>query len=187
MKELLSKTEVVAAFTLLGERAHREGIHIELFIVGGVAVIFGHPVAEALREGLTHDIDAVFVRPDGAQLSRVRGLIGQIEQTLKLPAGWLNDSAAKFVTRRSDGPLIHESAGIMVRRATDLQLLGMKLGLERRKTDQDDQEVLFDAVVMALQPVTVDELWSWVAQYVPKERQGPARDSLEELWSVRHA
>jgi hypothetical protein len=157
-----------------------------VFVVGGVAIIFGHPTAEDMRGGLTHDVDAVFVQPKDAQLYKLRNLIDQIETELNLPKGWLNDSAAKFVTRRSDGPLIFQSQGIVVRRATDLQLLGMKLGLERRKTDQDDQDVLFDAIVADLQPRDSDELWSWVEKYVPKERITMAREGLSELWEVRH-
>jgi hypothetical protein len=62
----------------------------------------------------------------------------------------------------------------------------MKLGLERRKSDQDDQEVLFDAIDRELQPMTVDELWQWVVPYVPFERIRLARETLEELWSSRH-
>ncbi|NJM41038.1 MAG: hypothetical protein HC853_09815 [Anaerolineae bacterium] len=111
MKSLLSKDEVITAFALLGQRAQREGLSVELFIIGGVAVIFGHQVAEELRGGLTHDVDAVFVQPTGIQLSKLRALIGQVEAELNLPKGWLNDSAAKFVTRRSDGPLHLSVAG----------------------------------------------------------------------------
>lgn len=61
MKTLLSKDEVLAAFKLLGQRARREGLSVELFVVGGVAVIFGHPLAEEMRGGLTRDVYAVFV------------------------------------------------------------------------------------------------------------------------------
>jgi hypothetical protein len=156
-----------------------------LFVVGGAAIIFGHPTAEDMRGGLTHDVDAVFVQPKDAQLYKLRNLIGQIETELNLPKGWLNDSAAKFVTRRSDGPLIFQSQGIVVRRATDLQLLGMKLGLSRRNTDLDDQNVLFDAIVTDLQPKSSDEMWSWVMKYVPTERIESAKLKLTMMWEER--
>ena len=171
MKDLLSKEEILTAFERLGEKAQREGLTVELFIVGGAAVIFAHKIAEDMREGITRDVDAVFV---------------QLGTELNLPNGWRNDSAAKYVTRRSDGPLIFQHKGLMVRRATDLQLLGMKLGLERRKSDLDDQEVLFDALCADLQPESAVALWSWVKGYVPRERLMSARESLIDLWSKRH-
>jgi hypothetical protein len=121
MSTLLSKDEVLKAFALLGKLAQREGFSVELFVVGGVVVMLGHPYAEALREGMTHDVDVVFVRPNDSYQSRLRALIGDVGSQLSLPNGWLNDSAAKFVTRRSDGPLVFESQGIVVRRATDVR------------------------------------------------------------------
>ena len=186
MKDLLSKDEILAAFGRLGERAQREGLTVELFIVGGAAVIFAHKIAEDMREGITRDVDAVFVQPQDSQLSKLRDLIGQVGAELNLPNGWLNDSAAKYVTRRSDGPLIFQHKGLIVRRATDLQLLGMKLGLRRRKTDLDDQEVLFDAVTSDLQPSSKDELWSWVERYVPTDRVTGAKVALYKMWESRH-
>ena len=49
MRDLLSKDEVIAAFTLLGQRAARETITVEVFVVGGFAIIFGHKIAKARR------------------------------------------------------------------------------------------------------------------------------------------
>ena len=37
MTELISKDEIIAALTLLGQRAAREGLAVELFVVGGTA------------------------------------------------------------------------------------------------------------------------------------------------------
>jgi|GEM_PF-5760109 len=61
----------------------------------------------------------------------------------------------------------------------------MKLGLRRRKTDVDDQKVLFEALYADLQPDSVDLLWSWIEKYVPKERLGAARKSLDDWWSKK--
>jgi|GEM_PF-4491490 len=87
MNDLLSKDEIIVAFKLLGQHAAREGMTVELFVVGGVAIIFGHPMAEEMRGGLTHDVDVVFVQPQDARLSKLRGIIGVIGTELNLPAG----------------------------------------------------------------------------------------------------
>ncbi|NJM39306.1 MAG: hypothetical protein HC853_00335 [Anaerolineae bacterium] len=61
----------------------------------------------------------------------------------------------------------------------------MKLGLSRRNTDLDDQNVLFNAIIADLQPKSSDELWSRVAKYVPTERIESAKLKLIMMWSQR--
>ncbi len=186
MSELLSMDDARQAFKMLGELAAKERLEVELFLMGGAAILLGHPEIEQERGGLTHDVDAVFVKPDDPQLSKLRGLIGEVQQALGLPAGWLNDSVLKFVRKRSDGQVIYQAKGILVRCATDLQLLGSKLGLERRPTDLFDQKFMFNKVCDDLKPESANELWSWVEKYVPSDRLKVARLGLTALWSNRY-
>ena len=186
MSELLSMEQARQAFTMLGELAEKERLEVELFLMGGAAILLGYPEVESERGGLTHDVDAVFVKPEDRQLSKLRGMIGAVQHALDLPAGWLNDSVVKFVRKRSDGEFVFQSKGILVRRATDLQLLGSKLGLERRPTDLFDQMFLFTKVCEGLNPKSATELWSWVEKYVPSDRVQIASDGLTLLWRKRY-
>ena len=183
---MLTKSHIEQGFKLLGELADRDRLFIELFVVGGMAIVFGYKGALEKRNGVTEDVDVIFVQPaDNAQYL-VRRLVYEVGDRLGLSPSWLNDSVSKFVQQRSDGPVIFEGRGILVRRATTLQLLGMKLGLERKQADVDDNETLFDAAINELQPESPQQLWGWVKRYVPSERVKIARETCDEMWQDRY-
>ncbi len=90
MKDKITKQEMIRAFKMLGELADREHLFVELFVLGGAAIMFAYPEAEEKRGGTTHDIDVVFVEPSDRHLSQVRQIIGRVQQDLGLAAGWMN-------------------------------------------------------------------------------------------------
>ena len=128
---MLTVDQIRLALTRLGELAHREHIDLDVFLVGGSALAWAFGTRNS-----TQDVDAVIVNPEDKR--KLYGLIQQVAEEQELDAKWLNESAARYVTRRSDGPVILQTRGITVRRASAAQLLGMKLMAWRSRIDQQD-------------------------------------------------
>ena len=108
--------------------------------------------------------------------------LGTRNSTQELDAKWLNEAAARYVTRRSDGPVILQSRGITVRHATAAQLLGMKLMAWRSITDQQDSRDVLRRLVDDTGAKSMDDIWEMIKPYVLVNKQTQVRDNLSEIW-----
>lgn len=125
---LLSRDEILAAWTRLGALAHGEGKLVEIIVVGGavMAVLFRSRPSTA-------DVDGIF-----EPAADTRRWAQAVADERGLAADWLNDGAKGYVNQPSAGPLLHESDGITVRTLAFAQLLALKLMAWRDDVDFDD-------------------------------------------------
>ena len=113
----LTRDEIIAGWTRLGELAAAEGQMIELLAIGGAVMAVHFRAREA-----TADVDAVF-----EPARETREWAEQVAEENGWPADWLNDGAKGYVNQKSAGPVLHESAGIRVTGAAIPHLLALKL------------------------------------------------------------
>ena len=89
-----SREKVVAMLTQLGSRLDAQGIHGEIYIVGGTAMLLGYN-----RLTVTEDIDAVF-----SPVEEIEQIVADMHRAdPSLPADWLNSQVLPLLprTRRS--------------------------------------------------------------------------------------
>ena len=172
---MLNVNQIRSALRRLGELANRESIDLDIFLVGGSAIA----LALGTRNS-TQDVDAVIVQPEDKR--KLYGLIQQVAEEQELDEKWLNEAAARYVTRRSDGPVILQSRGITVRHATAAQLLGMKLMAWRSITDQQDSRDVLRRLVDDTGAKSMDDIWEMIKPYVLVNKQTQVRDNLSEIW-----
>jgi hypothetical protein len=125
----MTREQIMAALSALGNRLTAQGVHAEIFIVGGAAIALAYS-----DRRLTRDIDAVF-EPKAV----VYDAAARVGRDLGLPDGWLND-AAKGYLLGPDGQArtIQGIPGIEVRVGSPEYLLAMKLLAMRFSEDEDD-------------------------------------------------
>lgn len=128
---LLSKVEIIGALQRLGELAQMQGIEVELLAVGGAVMVLGYEARLA-----THDVDAIIVAPAEARL--VHDLAKAVARELNWPDDWLNDGAKGYLIGVSQGPVLLQLPGIVLRQPTTAQLLAMKLSAWRDDVDIGD-------------------------------------------------
>jgi hypothetical protein len=125
----MDRERIMAALTALGDRLTAQGVHAEIFIVGGAAIALAYS-----DRRLTRDIDAVF-EPKAV----VYEAAAQVGRDLGLPDGWLNDAAKGFLLG-PDGQArsIRGIPGIEVSVGSPEYLLAMKLLAMRVGEDNGD-------------------------------------------------
>jgi len=82
---LLSKPDLIAALSRLGELALERGDRVELLRLGDSAMVLVFDARES-----TKDVDVVVLSPEAA---RVRELAQIVATERNWPADWLNDAA----------------------------------------------------------------------------------------------
>jgi hypothetical protein len=171
---LLSRGEIEAGLTRLGELADERGIRIELLAVGGAALVLGFNARES-----THDVDALIVAPREAEM--VRRLVEIVASERDWPEDWLNDGAKGYLHGMSFGPTVLQSRGIIVRIPSLMQLLAMKLCAWRGERDIADAITLLHQI-----DGTHDDIWSAVKKYLVPGRELKARYAFEDLWESEY-
>jgi predicted nucleotidyltransferase len=169
---LLERDELVAALTQLGELALVRGLHIELIIVGGAAMVLGFNARAS-----THDVDAVVIPTSHTAL--LRELAQQVAQARDWPADWLNDAAKGYLVGISSGPVLVSAPGIEVRAPATEQLLAMKLSAWRDDVDIDDARQLLLALGGGQ---TRDALWAKLRPFLVRGAELKAQYAFEDLW-----
>lgn len=132
---LLTRKQIEEALRRLGELALEQDEVIELLAVGGAVMVLAYDARLA-----THDVDAVLLRPELAQL--LRKLVSRVADEFDWPADWLNDGAKGFLMGGSDGGVMFAAPGIVVHCPVPAQLLAMKLSAWRDDVDIQDAERL---------------------------------------------
>lgn len=144
----LSHEDILAALTALGERLAAQGVHAQIFIVGGAAMALAYS-----DRRLTKDVDAIF-EPKAV----VYDAAAQVAAALGLPRDWLNDAVKGFMPGADPAARpIYGIPGIEVHVGSPQYLLTMKLLAMRFGEDEEDIAVLLDAcgITSAEQAATV--------------------------------
>jgi len=127
---LFDRSTIEGLIRELGHRCAAKGLNVEMFLVGGAAMVLAYS-----RERLTRDLDAIFepkmsVYEEAWRLADERGL----------PRDWLNDAVKGLMPDRADdGEQVRFlSEGISVAVASPAYLFAMKAVSARPEDDGDD-------------------------------------------------
>ncbi len=166
----LSKPELLAALTRLGELALEQDESIELLLLGGslMVIVFETRLA-------TRDVDVLVLAPREA--AKVRHLASRIAVETGWPDDWLNDGAKGFLVGVSEGPVVFSAPGILLRRPAIEQLLAMKLCAWRDDVDIADARRLLQELSGSEQ-----EIWLRVERYLQPGRELTAKLAFGDLW-----
>jgi len=135
---LIGKAQLIDALRRLGELAQARGETVELLLLGGGIMVLVFEMRQSTR-----DLDVVVLSPEAA---KVRHLSALVAGELGWPADWLNDAAKGFLVGPLDGPVVHASPGVKVRRPSFEQLLAMKLSAWRDEVDIADARRILQCV-----------------------------------------
>jgi hypothetical protein len=128
-----TRAKIVKALQALGEELSSQGVHGQIFIVGGAAIA----LAYATRR-VTKDVDAVF-EPKAV----IYVAAAKVAEDLGLPEDWLNDAAKAFMPGQDDDARpLPDVEGIEITTASPRYLLAMKLMAMRIGEDDQDVELL---------------------------------------------
>jgi hypothetical protein len=128
-----SRTQIVAALQALGDELVREGVHGQIFIVGGAAIALAYSARR-----VTKDIDAVF-----EPKTSIYQAAAKVAEDLGLPEDWLNDAVKGYLPGDDLNPQpVPGIRGIEITTASPRYLLAMKLMAMRFGEDDDDIRLL---------------------------------------------
>jgi hypothetical protein len=128
-----TRARIITALQSLGEELAGQGVHGQVFIVGGAAMALAYSTRR-----VTKDIDAVF-EPKAVIYQAAE----RVAERLGLPDDWLNDGVKGFLPGvDEDARPLPEIRGIEVTSASPRYLLAMKLLAMRFGEDDDDIQVL---------------------------------------------
>ncbi|MFP3941024.1 MAG: hypothetical protein ACLF0P_12005 [Thermoanaerobaculia bacterium] len=167
----LTRPDMLRLFELLNDELTKEGVHGELYLVGGAVMCLALDAREATR-----NVDGYF-QPTGV----IRQAAGRVAARAGVPGDWLNDAVKGFLGSRGEFDPYLELDHLKVFVARPEYLLAMKcaamrLGEEFR--DLDDVRYL----LRALNVTSVDGALEVVTRYFDEDRLPPkTRLALEEL------
>ena len=134
--------------TQLGSRLDAQGIHGEIYIVGGTAMLLGYN-----RLTVTEDIGAVF-----SPVEEIEQIVADMHRAdPSLPADWLNSEVLPLLPRIADSRSWEalEISGLSVSVAAPEFLLAMKARAGRGRRDFEDVAVLADV----LKITHINQVW----------------------------
>ena len=134
MSSLYGRAQILELLGALAAELAGEGVHGDLFLVGGAAMALAYSTRRATR-----DLDAVF---EPKQI--VYAAAERIGTRRGLPEGWLNDAVKGFLPGPDPAARVFfDAPGLSVRVASPRYLLAMKLFASRVGRDEDDNRVLY--------------------------------------------
>ena len=162
---LLDQQRILEALTELDNRLGTRGIHAEVCLFGGAAMILAFRSRQT-----TKDIDAIF-----APTSEVRELARQIGEEKGYDAGWFNDGVKGFVSGRGEHTVANlpQFPNLKLTMPVPSYLLAMKCMAARAGVPDpvDVQDVKFLIRHLGLhQPSEVLDI---VVRYYPVEQVPP--------------
>jgi hypothetical protein len=166
----LSADDIRNAFEALSEELDSD-TPAEITIAGGAALVLLFSARPA-----TKDVDAYFVRPEASVL---RSAAEAVAERLQLPGDWLNDAAKGYFVGLSSGNILYESRSLIVRAASNEQLLAMKPSAWRDAVDRADAALLLSQL-----RGSADDIWSSIQPFVPPALRDKASYAFEDLWEV---
>jgi hypothetical protein len=132
---MLSRDDIRMLLEELADELDAQGIHGDLFLVGGAAMALAYSTRRATR-----DLDAIFEpkRAIYAAAQRVGDRHG-------LPSNWLNDGVKGFLPGPDvDATVLFDRPGLAVRIASPRYLFAMKVLAARVERDEDDLRLLYE-------------------------------------------
>ena len=167
---LLSRDEIIGALQKLGVLAQEHKLSIELWVIGGAAMSLAFNARES-----THDVDALIVSPREAR--KVRELAKQVADEMGFEEDWLNDGAKGYFMGLSQGDVVLQSPGLVVKRPSVEQLLAMKLSAWRDDVDIEDARIL-------LQQLSGERgsVWKSIESFLVRGRELKAQYAFQDLW-----
>jgi hypothetical protein len=166
-----TRARIISALEALGDELTRQGVHGQIFIVGGAAMALAYSTRR-----VTKDIDAVF-EPKSAIYSAA----ANVAEELGLPEDWLNDAAKAFMPGADEHPRpVPNIRGIEVTTASPRYLLAMKLMAMRFGEDDEDIEILLRECGLRSAQEALDLL---TRMYPHQEPAPKTRFFLEELFA----
>jgi hypothetical protein len=132
---LLTRRQLQDALERLAHHLDRRGVHAELYLFGGGAMVLAHNAREA-----TMDLDTAIRRHHGPVLAEAR----VVAEELGLPFWWLNEQATSYLPAGPDieATVALERPGLTVVVASPRHLLALKVRAAR-------QSDIADIVVLA--------------------------------------
>lgn len=172
----LTREDIIAGWSRLGELADAAGSSVELLVIGG-AVMAVH----FRSRDTTADVDGAF---EPAAETRKWAAIVAAEKGW--PEDWLNDGAKGYLNQDSKGPVIHVSRGITVRTVAIPHLLALKLMAWRDDVDFNDAQRLVEELRKdpEVDISDKDKLFALVEPYFLEARKLEATYAVGELWQL---
>ena len=166
-----NRAEILKALQALGDELTGEGVHGQIFIVGGAAMALAYSTRR-----VTRDIDAVF-EPKAS----IYTAAAKVAETLGLPEDWLNDAAKGFMPGKDENRRpVPDVQGIEITTASPRYLLSMKLMAMRFGEDDEDIEILIRECGLQ----SAQEALELMERMYPTQEPLPkTRLFLEELFS----
>jgi hypothetical protein len=127
------RAEILNALQVLGDELSAQGVHGQIFIVGGAAMALAYSTRR-----VTKDVDAIF-----EPKSSIYTATAKVAEELGLPEDWLNDAVKGFMPGEDEDPRpVPDIRGIEIATASPQYLLAMKLMAMRFGEDDEDIEIL---------------------------------------------
>jgi hypothetical protein len=166
---MLTREQIEAALSRLGELALARGQTIELLVIGGVALM----LTGDLSRLSTHDVDAVILAP--ANVEGVRALAAQVALEQGLEHDWLNDAAKGYLVGTVEPVVAWETAGVRVLVPATAHLLALKLSAWRDIQDQQDVRFLLRQLAQEQGYVDEGQFWTLIEPHLVPGRELRAR------------
>ena len=133
MSDLLDRNNILVAFDKLNSELARRRAEVDLFVVGGAAIILTYDTDRRTRDG-----DAVFT-DTGVVYEASR----TVARRMHLPNDWLNDAVRTYTLGiDKDASVIYEQKSLRVTVGSPAYVLVMKLLAARLDRDEKDIEFL---------------------------------------------
>ncbi|MGH9154793.1 MAG: hypothetical protein ACRD1K_02815 [Acidimicrobiales bacterium] len=122
---LLNRELLQEALERLAHHLDRRGVHAELYLFGGGAMVLAHNARDA-----TMDLDAAIRRHHGSVVAEARVVAAE----LGLPSWWLNEQATSYLPAGPDldASAVLDRPGLTVVAASPRHLLAMKVRAARQ-------------------------------------------------------
>lgn len=172
-----SKKELEKYLFLLNTELHKQGITGEICIVGGAAMVLAFGSRRSTR-----DIDALVMAPSDIRLAAER-----VAEAYGIPAGWLNDGAKGFASRRNvEVCELLQLSNLRVVAPPAEYVLAMKCISARMGLDEHDKEDT-KTLIRRLGLRSAQEVMHIVAQYydasrIPAKTQYFVQEVCDELF-----
>jgi hypothetical protein len=155
---MISKARVLELLKRMDLKMQNEGIHGEIGLMGGTAMMFSFNARES-----THDVDVVL---EADRPNLVMALSHELAQEEGLALGWLNDAVTAFLPEKApEQRVLLSLPNLLVWYPDASYLLAMKV-LASRPTDEGDLKILIKSLGLT-DPLQVFEL---VKKYYPKRK-----------------
>ncbi|MBT2538729.1 DUF6036 family nucleotidyltransferase [Arthrobacter sp. ISL-69] len=128
----LTATQINALLHELGRRLQARGLHGDIKLVGGAALIL-----QGIGNRPTADIDASY-----ADQSSVNAIVAEMAAAYDLAPDWFNSNATAFVPDNATWVELEQLHGLTIQAADTETLLAMKIAAERDKDTLDIARLL---------------------------------------------